>query len=207
MTPLFPRDDVAITLSQGKTGDCYLLAALDCVFNLGKEGRDAIKSLFTETDDGVIVRIKRSKQSAFLKPEKMKGKYEYFHDTITDEDVFKISTEKLGEIDKTTIGAQTNSLAVKILERISSYYYVSDWNNDGILASVLAHNIALRHSDTSTTFVGTLLGIDAYDTRDLDQIIKLKTINPQLPVYISMSYGKPDIFGKFHGRHALRVER
>ncbi|CEG55803.1 sbcc family protein [Legionella fallonii] len=206
MTPLFPNDNTSITLNQGKAGDCYLLAALDCVFNLGSEGRDLIKSLFTETKDGVTVRIKRTNQSAFLKPEKMEGKYGYFHDTNTDEDVFTISTVRLQEIDKTTVGVQSNSLAVKILERLSSYYYVADWNNDVMLASVFAHNTKLRHSDTSTAFVGKLLGIDAYDTKDIDQIIKLKAINPQLPVYISMSYGERDIFGQYHGRHALRIE-
>lgn len=32
-------------------------------------------------------------------------------------------------------------------------------------------------------------------------------MNPDEPVYISMSYGKVDSFGKFHGRHALRIDK
>lgn len=32
-------------------------------------------------------------------------------------------------------------------------------------------------------------------------------MNPDEPVYISMSYGKVDGFGKFHGRHALRIDK
>ncbi|BCA93846.1 hypothetical protein TUM19329_02070 [Legionella antarctica] len=49
MTPLFPNDNEIITLMQGKTGDCYLLAALDCIFHLGDEGRNKVKPGLNET--------------------------------------------------------------------------------------------------------------------------------------------------------------
>jgi len=99
-----------------------------------------------------------------------------------------------------------NSLAVKILEHLSSYYYVEEWEHSDILDSTRAHNISKRHQETSTIFVGKLLGIDANDSYDIDEIIKLKTINPEQPVYISMNWGDADAFGKRDGRHALRLK-
>ncbi|WP_230309629.1 Dot/Icm T4SS effector CegC2, partial [Legionella pneumophila] len=62
---------------------------------------------------------------------------------------------------------------------------------------------------TSTAFLGKFFGIQAEDIpySKLDDIIKLKLMNPDEPVYISMSYGKVDSFGKFHGRHALRIDK
>lgn len=121
--------------------------------------------------------------------------------------MFFLSNQRLQEIDDSFTGVDTNSLAIKILERISSYYYTGEWPNEDIGASIAAHDISSRHKGSSTEFVGKFLGVEAQDTRSLDDIIKLKTINPAQPVYISMAYGRKDYQGKIHGRHALRIDK
>lgn len=208
LTPLFPQSGAPITIKQGKTGDCYFLASLDCVFNSGPEGVAKVKSLFTETEHGVTVRIKRTSISSHLKPEKLRGKYDYYYDKDRNEDVFIISKERLKIIDAPSIGVTTNSLAVKILEHLSSYYYVEDWAHNGnVMNSIVAHNVNNRHKGSSTEFMGYLLGINTEDLRDIDKIIKFKTIAPDYPIYISMDYGASDAFGKYHGRHGLRIDK
>ncbi|AMP88294.1 hypothetical protein [Legionella pneumophila] len=211
MTPLFPTKG-PITIRQGIGGSCYLLSSLDCILNLGDEGEQLIKSLFTQTEDGkVIVRIKRHEAlKDNLQKNKMTGKYTHYVDELSNEDVFEISPERLKEIDNQYGGVKSNSLAIKILERLVSYYYAGDWSNTDPLASVVAHDIPDRIAGfTSTAFVGKFFGIQAEDIpySKLDDIIKLKLMNPDEPVYISMSYGKVDVFGKFHGRHALRIDK
>ncbi|WP_115704293.1 hypothetical protein [Legionella sainthelensi] len=206
-TPLFPKNDAFVTIRQGKTGDCYLLAALDCILNSGPEGYAAIKSLFKEREDGVEVRIKSTDLTQYLQKEKLHGKYNYHYDPMTNQDVFFIDKKKLQEIDQTTYGVKSNSLAIKILERLSSYYLVSDWDQKLPLASIVAHKTSKRHKETSTKFMGQLLGFMAHDTRDVHEIVRLKTIAPQSPIYISMSYGQVDAHGERHGRHALRIDK
>lgn len=136
----------------------------------------------------------------------MQGKYTYFYDEETDEDVIFIENKKLEAIDSEHLSVQSNSLAVKILECISSYYYVGAWDNDEVDASIFAHDIPERHQETSTVFVAKLLGLEAIDTRDVNAIINLKAISPNEPIYISMEYGSRDTFGQTHGRHALRIQ-
>lgn len=209
MTPLFPKQG-PITIKQGHAGDCYLLTAIDCVLHTGEEGLSKVKSLFTETPEGVHLKIKRTEiyyYSNNFSPEKLKDKYTYHYDLDNNEDVFFLSNKRLKEIDDSVLGVTTNSLAIKILERVSAYYYTGEWPNDDLQASVIAHNIPERHLyTTSTEFVGKFLGVHAQDTTSLNDIIKLKAINPTQPVYISMSYGRSN-FGVQHGRHALRIDR
>ncbi|MBL7481560.1 hypothetical protein [Legionella bononiensis] len=210
MTPLFPKDGTPITIIQGQTGDCYLLTALDCIMNSGDEGLQLVKSLFTETEDGVYLRIKRTEiyaTSNNFNPDKMKDKYTHHYDPATNEDVFFMDKNRLKVIDEAWGGVDTNALALKIIERISSYYYTGEWPNENPLASIAAHNIPSRHSMSSTAFVGKFIGVEAHDTHNIDDMIKLKTINPAQPVYISMSYGRPDRYGVIHGRHALRIDK
>ncbi|MFJ1267676.1 hypothetical protein ACD661_03775 [Legionella lytica] len=206
MTPLFPEKGQYILIQQGVVGDCYLLCSLDCILNGRPENQDLIRSKFTQTHEGVYLRIKRTDQSHYLNPEKMQGKYIYSYDVETDEDVIFIDNQKLEAIDGDSGGVQSNALAVKILERISSYYYVGAWDNEGVDASIFAHNIPQRHQETSTIFVGKLLGIETTDTRDINAIINLKMLNPNEPIYISIDYGDRDAFGHTVGRHALRIE-
>jgi hypothetical protein len=208
-TPLFPENNDPIIIRQGRTGDCYLLACLDCIFNLGQEGYEAIKSIFTEDENGVTVRIKLTSQSVNLQKEKLQGKYGYDYDSEKLEDIFFLNKERLDVIDNAPKGVITNSLAVKILERLSAYYYVNMWDPNPPDASVVAHSVKLRHSETSTIFVGKFLGIDAHDidANKINDIIKLKTIAPECPVYISMDYDKTDKYGTKHGRHSLRIDK
>ena len=207
MTPLFPDNKESLIIQQGPVDDCYLLVSLDCIFNSGTEARELLKSKFTQTADGVTVRIKRNIQSANLKSEKMKGKYTYSYDRLTDEDIFFLSNKKLKKIDDSVDGVVTNSLAVKILERISSYYYIGTWDHTDLSASLKAHSISQRHAESSTLFVGRLLGISAKDSEDINKIIKLKLMNPEEAIYISCAYGVPDLHGKIHQRHALRIDK
>ena len=208
-TPLFPENDTPIFIRQGKAGNCYMLAALDCIFNSGPESYQLIKGLFTNTTDNTVtVRLKHSAQSDNIKPHMMAGKYTYFHDLAHNEDVFILNEHKLHEIDVSTDGVLSNSLAVKILERLFSYYYEPEWDIAPLQASLFAHNISeKRYEGTSTAFVGKLLGIEIHEHNDIDEIIKLKSICPDQAVYISMSYGNPDQFGKVHTRHALRLDK
>ncbi|HEN5600279.1 TPA: hypothetical protein U6322_002441, partial [Legionella pneumophila] len=99
-TPLFPKNDGFVTIRQGKTGDCYLLATLDCILNSGPEGYAAIKSLFKETKDGIEVRFKSSDLSQNLQKDKLQGKYKYHYDPINNQDVFFIDKKKIQEIDQ-----------------------------------------------------------------------------------------------------------
>ncbi|AMP90171.1 hypothetical protein [Legionella pneumophila] len=208
-TPLFPKNDGFVTIRQGQTGDCYLLAALDCILNSGPEGYATIKSLFKETEEGIEVRFKSGDLSKNLQKDKLQGKYKYHYDPINNQDVFFIDKKKIQEIDQTTYGVRSNSLAIKILERLSSYYFISDWNQKLPLASILAHNNRLekRYEGSSSAFVGNLLGIMTYNTRNALNIIRLKTIAPLEPIYISMKYGQIDANGETHDGHALRIDR
>ncbi len=207
MTPLFPEKNTPLTIKQGPVDDCYLLVALDCIFNSGDEARQLLASKFTQTPLGLTVRIKRNNQSTRLDSQKMRGKYIHVYDRNTDEDVFFIGQQKLKEIDNSKKGAQTNSLAIKVLERISSYYYTGDWDHTSESGSLTAHSIRQRHMESSTRFVGKLLGIHAEDTEEMDEIIKLKLMNPREAIYISFAYGEPDANGKIHDRHALRIDK
>ncbi|HAT8174505.1 TPA: hypothetical protein JA340_15340, partial [Legionella pneumophila] len=206
MTPLFPQRGQIITIKQGRSGVCFLLACLDCLLNGETEGADIIREKFKQTKSGVIVRIKRTDNTMKVHWEKMTGKYIYSYDPRTDEDVIFIDNEKLKEIDNSKKGTSSNSLAVKILERISAYYYQVAWDGDSLLAHKLHpkfhNNPIAKQSDTA--FLAKLLGVQVTVFHDPDRLIKLKTINPKIPVYVGMNFGKPDRLGKYR-RHALRV--
>ncbi|WP_051555107.1 hypothetical protein [Legionella fairfieldensis] len=205
MTPLFP--DGPLKIKQGRTGNCYLLASLDSIYSSNDE-RKLLKSLFTQDETGVTLRIPHSSQSSFLSNKNLE-KYKYHYDETTKEDVFFLSNKRLEEIDKfNEEGVITNSLAIKILERVSSYFYIRNWELEEQLNSTMAHNTKYpRHETTSTEFVGKLIGVHSNDTTDIENIIKLKTIFPDYPVYISMIYGNLDGYGNTHGRHALRIDK
>lgn len=207
LTALFPGDHEKITISQGKIGDCYLLATIDCVANLSKKGRDRLKSLFTQTKDGVIVRIPRSKLSSNLQTKTLGTRYQYTHDDKSKHDVFFLNNALLEEIDShTSIGAVTNSLAVKILEHLSSYYFAKSWTRKEAINSLTVHSVLEeRHGMSSTLFVSQLINVETAELT-IDQIIKLKTLYPNFPVYVSMIWGETQR-GIAHERHALRVER
>ena len=214
-TPLFPANNGFITMRQGRVGDCYLLTALDCIFNSGEEGHKLIKSLFTPVRGGVEVRLKCSDLSENLRPAMMRGKYRYFYDEARNEDVFFLSKERLDEIDCSQEGVITNSLGVKILERLSAYYYSYDWSREtprfrhGLRRSMSlnAHNLEDAYDDSSTTFVSKFLGIDSHDCDNINKIIQLKTIFPDQPIYCGMDYGRNDAYGRKHNSHALRVDK
>ncbi|WP_133138461.1 hypothetical protein [Legionella genomosp. 1] len=209
MTPLFPRDGERLTLRQGKTGDCYLIASIDCIYNASKEGRERFKSMFKQLGNGdVEIRVKRTKQSENLDPDKIGINYRHRIDPDTNEDVITIPHSYLVKIDASRKGVQSNSLAVKILERISSYYYKNAWKyQEDVLTSISAHDLNNRHEGTSTAFVGHLLEVHSHDTDDIPKIINLKNRWPEAPVYISLAYGQKDAHGKYHGRHGLRLDR
>lgn len=199
-TPLFPNDDTLITIQQGKVGSCYLLASLDCILNTSLDGRRKVKSMFTETEDGsVTVRIKRTSYSKYLKPEKVSKKYQHYYDSECDQDVFVIHPTRLDYIDKPSLGVRTNSLAVKIIERLSSYYYVRDYEGGDVFESLMAHNSSSRHGGDAAAFVGKLLDVYCEKVHNLSELIKLKTFRPNQPVYLGMFYQT--------GRHGFRLDK
>lgn len=214
ITPLFPENDEFIIIEQGYVGDCYLLASLDCIFSADAFGYASIKNLFIETSEGIKVKIPRTDQSAHLKLDKMKGKYGY--EIANGHDVFFLSHDRLREIDESAEGVKTNALAVKILERLSTYYFSGKWpesmtkSHCGLrrCESVSAHDVDDRFErGGEVNFVSKLLGIAVQESRDIDTVIKIKSLFPHQPIYIAMKYGKLDQFGKKHELHALKMHQ
>lgn len=208
MLTLFPHQNTPIIIQQGGVGDCYLLASIDCLLHSGDEGCNLLKSMFTETELGVYVRIKRSEQSHNLDLDRITAKYGYFYDTSTEEDVFFLDHERLEAIDKTKIGVRTNALAIKILEHLSSYYFekppvsslalMSSPKEKRLrLNSVEAHDLKYRFTSTNK-FVARLFHVPVHHSLNIEEILQIKAIQPDLPIYVSMDYGKY--------RHGLRVE-
>ncbi len=200
MLPLFPKDDQPITIEQGRVGDCYLLAAIDCLYN-SKDGKKRLTNMFTELSNGDIeVRIQYSKQSQYLKPEKVKLKYQYKNNI--ENDIITIPKDRLELIAKDQRGVKTNSLAVLILEHLSPYFFTVARED-----SLLAHNHIIRYEGTDADFIAKLVGFEAGYLEDINQVIKLKTIAPHEPVYLTLDYGQQDRRGVYHSRHALRVDK
>ncbi|HRD69757.1 MAG TPA: hypothetical protein PK657_06415 [Legionella sp.] len=201
--PLFPPVNEPIQIKQGPTGDCYLLASLDSLIH-NPDGYKKLTSMFRENQDGsVSVRIKITLQSARIQPERLEGKYSFYQDELSGEDVFTISKERLAEIDKSKDGVETNCLAVKILERISSYYLYDIPHVPGEPNySVLAHNYRKAEHDKSTAFVANLLDLYVQDELTIKQIATLKKVVPDFPVYLSMQYATNE-----YVRHSYRVNQ
>ncbi|HGC5941931.1 TPA: hypothetical protein ACIZCU_002786 [Legionella pneumophila] len=206
MKLLFPQKGHPVAIKQGRSGSCFLLACLDCLLNGEAEGADVVRKKFKQTTSGVTLRIKRTDNTMKVQWKKMAGKYTYSYDPRTDEDVIFIDNEKLKEIDNSKKGSNSNSLAVKILEHISAYYYQIAWDGESLLAHKLhpkfRNNPIAKQSDTA--FLAKLLGVHVTSFYDSHKLVKLKTIDPMIPVYVGMNFGKLDRLGR-HRRHALRV--
>lgn len=196
--PLFPPDAKDIKIQQGNTGNCFLLASIHSLIQY-PEGFKKLKSMFTENPDGSItVRIKRSERSERLEPKKMEGKYDYVHDEQAGEDVFTVKPDKIAEIQKAQIGVQTECLPIKIIERISSYYYYNQTSMPGEPNfSVAMHNNRDSTKDPSAAFVANIFDLYPKDNLNISQVIALKKAFPNFPVYLSMDYD--------HARHAYSV--
>lgn len=200
MLPLFPEDNHPITIEQGRIGDCYLLAAVDCLYN-SKDGKKRLTNMFTELSNGDIeVRIQHTSQSHYLNPEKVKQKYQYKHKNGYD--IIIIPKDRLEIIANDERGVKTNSLAVLILEHLSPYFFTVSRSD-----SLQAHNNMIRYAGTDADFIAKLMGFEAGYFDSIEQVIKLKTIAPHEPVYLTMDYGKQDRRGLYHGHHALRIDK
>lgn len=213
MTDLFPRDDLPITVKQGRTGDCYLIAVLDSLFNT-EGGRAAIKSLFSVNVRGeVVLTIKRNSHSVNITGDKLaRARARYSFRQTTTDDIFTFTPERLEAMDSEAGPLESNSMAVKILERIVAYYFLGDTLGradrapSSLSDSIVAHNNEIRYrGDSASLFLGEVLGIAAHDTKDVNHIISLKLRDPGAPVYISLDYDGADSRGRVHGYHALRV--
>ena len=178
-------------IQQGKTGDCYLLAILDGLMNNGPEGLDMIKALFRQsTDEVIVLRIPRSDLSNNLIGKDL-SQYHYYVDTLTDEDVFTIDHHKCAEMERNMHGVQTDALAVKILERVCSYYYRNHWQS--ITTSIAAHSIrkmAIANDAPlrSIQFVQKWLALETHPIVNLNHLFLIKQIFPNLPIYMSMDF-------------------
>ena len=213
LTPLFPSDGQDITIRQGRAGDCYLLVIIDALLHGDQHTQKSFKNIFKQKSDGSVeVRLQHGDLSKNLKLDRLHRRgYHYDYDKEKNQDVYTIPKELLQEFDSSLIGVQTNALAVKILEHLVPYYYFEDWHVNVALHSVIAHDIHNRHGNhlKSTEFTAALLGFNVHETPGtfIDEIIERKVANPDVPIYISMSYGTEDMFGQFHGRHALRIKQ
>jgi len=200
MTPLFSHNEIT-RISQGQSEDCYLLAILDCFMNTSPEGLTQIKSLFTETQAHVVVRLKQSALSHNLL-KKPHPHFDHQVDEVSHEDVFTISKARCLEIDASPDGVQSDSLAVKILERICSYYFYNDWH--GFTDSLSAHSIRDMAAQNdkfpmeSIDFISQWLSFEVQKIPSVEHLGVLKTILTTLPVYLSVNGQK--------SRHAFRVE-
>jgi hypothetical protein len=202
ITPLFPADNEPVTIKQGEVGDCYLLAGLDCIINVDPEGRAKFKSMFTQTADGVTVRIKRTAIGNNLKLKMLTGKYRHSYNRNQRVDEFFISNSRLKLIDdENSIGVKSNSLAVKIIEHISSYYYTKSWDHREAYSSLKAHiETGERFKVSDNAFVAQLLGVET-QISSMDDIVKLKQLSPDFPAYIAIAWNAQSA----HIRHALRI--
>lgn len=207
-TPLFPPANERVWINQGQTGDCYLLACMDCILNGDPKERELLKNMFKQNSDGSVeIRIPRTLSTPRFQTEKLRGKYGYRYDEETKQDIITIPKERLERFDTAAEGVQSNCLAVKILEHLTSYYHAHDWSALHTFASFRAHNANGRYNEKiAAGFVANVLGFASLPL-DLDDLINLKTMNPQQQVYVEMRYGQPDQFGNIHGAHALRIEK
>ena len=188
------------TIQQGNIGNCSLLTVLDCLMNTSTEGLDFVKSMFDKTEEGIIVRIKRTYHSNNLKDKNL-TQYRYFYDSATDQDVFFVSQEKCEEMEVETKGVKTDALAVKILERICSYYFYNNWQT--VTNSIEAHDIrVIRYADSQQfgtfSFIAEWLSLDTQPIA-VEDYWMLKQLLSNLPVYLSF-----ELYPGF--RHAFRLE-
>ena len=188
------------TIEQGRVGNCSWLTVLDCLMNTSTEGLDFIKSMFHKREDGVVVRIKRTYHSENLKNKNL-TQYRYFYDNSTDEDVFFVSREKCEQIAGETKGVKTNALAIKILERICSYYFYNNWQP--VTNSIDAHNMGIiRYAEqtqfSTLSFIAEWLSLDIKPIKFSD-FWMLKQLLPNPPLYMSFELS-PGL------RHAFRLE-
>lgn len=224
MTELFP-EKAPIYIKQNDVGDCYLLAALHYLFK-DQQGLKIVSSLFEKLPSGSVrVRIKQNLYSNNLIHKTLRGamsdKFEYRFDADNGVDEFIISKASLEQIDSNTEGVQSNSLAVKILELLVSFYLGTNKMNPHKVRNrrkAIAHSLKdydglSEHSKSRThqsdfEFIATLLGIKVIEptTKRLISLISLFEESSNVSALISMKYGRSDDFGKIHERHALVIE-
>lgn len=203
--PLFPEKGGHLKYQQGEFGDCFVLVAVQCIYNSGQPGRQFLKSLFEEKADHILVRLPHTDQSRYLRPAEFDEKYGYYFNSRDNQDVFVIPHATLSDIDQSKHGVHSNTLALKILERLVSYYYEFNWDRRQRHGSLDAHNFeGSRHPSISTScmFMSKVLGV-AIESFDIDQIIKLKNICPEQPVYVSR---KSYLSNDKRSRHAYLLQ-
>lgn len=222
-TSIFPKNNEKITIFQGKAGDCYMLAALDCLFN-SNTGLERVRSMFNEYSHGIELKINRNKFSENMlfrkKTGVFKGKYYHIYDPKTDTDLFLIPNHRLNYIDSHREGVQSNSLAVKIFEHVLSYYYdiavpgeqdqnSSDEENPDTLGfdSFDEHNRKNRLNDLSieseieSEFFASIFNIEQFCVRKdkLGSIIIFKQDYFNIPIYVALDRAEKE-------KHAYRIQ-
>ncbi|MCX7116527.1 MAG: hypothetical protein NTW94_01200 [Legionellales bacterium] len=210
---LFPPEGEPIRIEQGRVGNCALLASLDAMLH-SDDGRKLIASMFHYTDTGSLeVRIKTNRYTHHLLEKmdmgQLEGKYEFRQESGYD--VFTISPERLRDINRTSShGVTSNALIVKVLERVSSYYYSTPLGVD----SVMAHNERGKFTTSDIDFMSQLFGgINIHHIpiqpgegfeEAAENLMERSKINP---IYVTMDFShmvKGD--STKHSRHALRIE-
>lgn len=181
-------------------GNCFLLAALDSLLS-SPENRSAVTSIFRESDEGIQVRIRHPRN--LLEPpvteerrKELKDKYHYIYDDRTKESVFMLDKLRLHVIDISELGVESNSLGIKILERLANYLYAPI--QPDFQGSAVPH--FLRNLDRSifgvVGFLEQLLDVrierGALSTKDQQncysfyKIALLKRESPSTSIFIAM---------------------
>lgn len=197
-----------------------MLAALDCVFH-SSNGLERVRSMFTEYNSGIELRIKRNKFTENMLVRKNTGvfktKYYHLYEEKTDSDVFMITNNRLNAIDAHSEGVQSNSLAVKVFEHILSYYYdialpgdeeqhsPSKENADPLdFDSFSEHNRKnrLHGQNTESEFFACLFEMEQFFVAQdrLGSIIMFKQDYFKIPVYVALTCGT-------NLRHAYRIQQ
>lgn len=142
------------TLRQSsKHGNCFLMAALDSLLS-SPQNKRAVESLFRASPNGIEVRIRHPRNLLFSasqgQRDELQNKYSYRYDDKNQESVFTLDRLRLHVIDISELGVMSNSLGVKILERLANYLYTTDVNF--FMGSILPNVVNKLTCQTSPIF-------------------------------------------------------
>lgn len=200
--PLFPVNE-PIKIDPNSNNNHFLLAFLDGFIN-HMEGLNHLKSLFRENADGsVTLRIKRAVQSAYFQPENVENSCIYNYNEVSGEDEFRFPHQLITEI-KNSNRIVTNCLAVKILERVSSYV---TYNSPKVPGEPLLCGVLPSKSDQrkDSVYIGGLANLYAQDNLSIDKLANIQKVLSDLPIYLSMESPQNGLNVKGNGRSIYRV--
>lgn len=188
-----PRQNFFIhtEIYQGKTGDCYLLAALQALIR-NPSTQHYLESLFSiSAENQLILTIPHNSFSVNLKnvgkETLQKRGYLYAYNKALNQDNFVISEEKLKDIiEKAAVW--TPSLGVKILEDLIPYYFTLNWTKNNSMTSISAHSLKKRLGPSCFSlerFLGEILQLSVQQMTIYKEYSKLESCIKQ-PIIVSL---------------------